>query len=171
MHIHSVLADPLGKARPAQPAVGCSSKNGSDFECYTNSSILVTPQQTIANLGNLSVTGMANSGGLDTNIFSTGSTLYMVQNSDSELGLAGGWTAAEYNIVGDGDGSGIQIQQRIVDGRESAVDNGSATTAPSCVSRSMRATRQKRTTSISNPPPGLRDEARSPRWYGRKAAT
>ena len=110
--------------------------NGNDLECYTNSSILVTPQQTIANLGNLSVTGMANSGGLDTNIFSTGSTLYMVQNSDSELGLAAGWTAAEYNIVGDGNGSGSKFNSGSSMVVRAAVDNG-ATTAPSCVSLSI----------------------------------
>jgi hypothetical protein len=110
--------------------------NGGDLECYTNSSLLVPPQQTIANLGNLSVTGMAVSGGLDTHIFSSGTTLYMVQNSDSQLSLAGGWTAVEYNIVGDGDGtestfnSGSSIVVRI------KVDNGT-TSAPSCVSGSF----------------------------------
>ena len=144
-------------------------QNGNDLECYTNSSILVTPQQTIANLGNLSVTGMANSGGLDTNIFSTGSTLYMVQNSDSELGLAGGWTAAEYNIVGDGNGSGSKFNSGSSMVVRAAVDNG-ATTAPSCVSLSYLHGRNEQPLS----PTGLRHsaiEARSPRWYGRKAAT
>jgi hypothetical protein len=46
--------------------------NGGDDECYTNSNLLVPPQQPIANLGNLTVTAQANSGGLDSMIFSSG---------------------------------------------------------------------------------------------------
>jgi hypothetical protein len=110
--------------------------NGNDDECYTNSSILLTPQQTIANLGNLSVTGMAVSGGLDTHIFSSGSTLYMVQNSDSQLSLAGGWTSVEYNIVGDGDGTGSTFNSGSSVVVRIKVDNG-GTSAPSCVSGSF----------------------------------
>ncbi len=111
--------------------------NGTDDECYTNSNILVPPTQTIPNLGNLSVTGQAVSGGFDTVIFSSGATLYAVQNADSQLSLANGWTAAEYNLVGDCCGyaatlnSGSSMIVRI------SVDNGSTTSAPVCVSGSF----------------------------------
>jgi hypothetical protein len=110
--------------------------NGGDDECYTNSSILATPQQTIANLGNLSVTGMAVSGGLDTLVASTGATLYAVQNSDSQLGLAGNWTAIEYNIVGDGNGTESTFNPGASLVVRASVDNGT-TSAPTCVSASF----------------------------------
>jgi hypothetical protein len=78
------------------------------------------------------VVAEAASGGLDSVIFSTGSNLYAVQNSDSVLDLAQGWTAFEYNIVGDCCGSaanfnaGASIVVRI------SVDYGSPN-PPSCL--------------------------------------
>jgi hypothetical protein len=127
--------------------------NGGDEECYTNSNILAPPQQTIANLGNLSVTGMAVSGGVDTLIFSTGSTLYMVQNSDSLLSLAGGWTAAEYNIVGDGNGTGSTFNSGSSIVVRIKVDNG-GTSAPACVSGSFEGYTAETNNLYLQPPSG-----------------
>jgi hypothetical protein len=92
------------------------------------------PQQTIANLGNLSVTAVAIAGGMDAVIFSTGSDLYMHQELDSMLGLASYWNAFSYNIVGDGNsseatfnsGSSIVVRLSMGDG---------STEPPSCLDR------------------------------------
>jgi hypothetical protein len=106
--------------------------NGTDDECYMSSSAVVPPQQTIANLGNLSVVAEAISGGMDAVIFSSDTNLYTVQVNDNALSLAEGWTAVEYNIVGDCCGSaatfnsGSSIVVRV------SVDNGSPS-APSCL--------------------------------------
>ncbi len=107
--------------------------NGNDEECYTNSNLLVPPQQPIANLGNLTVTAQANSGGLDSMIFSSGTTLYLVQNNANVLGLSTGWTAAEYNLVGDGNGTGSTLNSGSSMTVRTSLDNGT-TSAPVCVS-------------------------------------
>jgi hypothetical protein len=112
--------------------------NVTDDECYTNSNILVPPTQTIPNLGNLSVTGQAVSGGFDTVIFSSGANLYAVQNADSQLSLASGWTAAEYNLVGDCCGFAATLNNGSSMVVRVSVDNGSTTSAPSCVSGSFQ---------------------------------
>jgi hypothetical protein len=102
-------------------------------DCYTNGSNSISvPQEAISNLINLSVTAEAVPGGMDTMIVSTGSTLYAFQNPDSMVDLAAGWTASEFNIVGDGNGteasfnSGSSIVVRI------SVDSGTRS-APSCL--------------------------------------
>ena len=71
-------------------------------DCWRNGSNGVgVPSQNISNLVHLSLTGQASSGGQDTITMSVGSTVYSAQNPDSMLFLAQGWTAAEFNIVGD----------------------------------------------------------------------
>ena len=71
-------------------------------DCYTNGANSASiPYQTIANLGNLRLMGEAVSGGMDTVVLSTGTALYAAQNPDSAVYLAEGWTAAEFNVVGD----------------------------------------------------------------------
>jgi probable HAF family extracellular repeat protein len=79
----------------------------SNNNCYMSSTNAVPspPAQRIENLGNLSMTAKAVSGGNDTLIFSTGNQLYTVQNEDSVIYLALGWQATEFNIFGDCCGS------------------------------------------------------------------
>jgi hypothetical protein len=111
-------------------------KNGSDDECFANSSVVTPPQaQPLSNLGNLAVIAEANSGGMDAVIFSTGSALYMVQNNDSMLGLAGGWNSLEYNLVGDCCGSEATINSGAVIFVRVSVDNGGPN-PPVCLSPS-----------------------------------
>jgi hypothetical protein len=110
--------------------------NGGDDECYANSSVVVPPRQTIANLGNLAVIGEANVGGMDAVIFSTGSNLYMVQGSDSMLGLTTGWTAFEYNLVGDCCGSAATLNTGAAITIRDSLDNG-ALSAPTCATASF----------------------------------
>jgi hypothetical protein len=70
-------------------------------DCWKNSSATFVPAQTINQLGKLSLTGNAVSGGSDTVIFSTGSARYAATGEDSALHLANGWQFAEFNVFGD----------------------------------------------------------------------
>jgi FG-GAP-like repeat len=113
------------------PAGWTSYIAGSDKDCYTNSDAVPVPVQPISNLANLSVTGQAVVGDVDTLVLSTGTTLYAVQNSDSVVNLAQGWTIAEFNVVGDccSSQANFNIGSSIV--VRTSIDSGVAT-APSC---------------------------------------
>jgi hypothetical protein len=108
---------------------------GIDY-CWTNGNAVgvPAPAQTIANLGNLSLTGEAVSGGMDTLIFSTGSALYSVQNEDSVVHLAQGWTAAEFNIFGACCNSQANFNSGSTIVVRTSVDYGSPN-APSCLAK------------------------------------
>jgi FG-GAP-like repeat len=124
----------LGWGKTTCPTGWMFMLNGTDDECFMDSDavLLPFPPPTIANLRNLSLVGQAVSGGLDTVIFSTGSSLYAVQNSDDVLGLAKGWTAVEYNIVGDGGGSEATFNSGSSMIVRVSVDNGTPS-HPTCV--------------------------------------
>ncbi len=99
--------------------------------CYTNSNAVSVPPQTIANLGNLSLKGAVALGGLDTFIMATDSDLYSVQNDDSIVYLAQGWQEAEFNVVGDGNGTQANFNGGSTIVVRTSVDYGSPN-APSC---------------------------------------
>jgi hypothetical protein len=103
-------------------------------DCFKNGNGVSVPVQTIANLGNLAMTGQANPGGMDTLIMAVGSTLYSAQNGDSILNLAQGWQAAEFNIVGDCCGSQATFNSGSTIVIRTSVDHGSPK-APSCLPR------------------------------------
>ena len=100
-------------------------------DCFTNSNAVSVPTQTIANLVNLSLTGQANGGGVDTITMSTGTNMYSQQNSDGALNLAAGWNVAEFNIFGDCCGSQAVFNSGASITVRTSVNNGTAT-APSC---------------------------------------
>jgi len=104
----------------------------SETDCYQSSSAPQVPVQTIADLGQLSLTGNAASGGMDTLVLETASDMYSTQNEDSVLNLAEGWRAAEFNVFGDccSDEANFNSGSTIV--VRTSVDNGT-TNAPSCV--------------------------------------
>jgi hypothetical protein len=126
--------------------------NGGDDECYTNSSAVYPPQaQPLSNLGNLAVIAEANSGGMDTVIFSTGSTLYSVQNNDSVLGLAANWNSFEYNLVGDCCGSEATINNGAAIVVRASVDNGGSA-APTCLNSFSGFTAETNSLSLASTP-------------------
>ena len=100
-------------------------------DCYRNSSAVAVPQQAITNLVNLSLTGQANAGGIDTFILAVGSTLYSVQGQDNVVNLAQGWQQAEFNVVGDGSGSAANFNSGSTLVVRTSVNYGSPN-APSC---------------------------------------
>ena len=110
---------------------GASNFSGGNH-CWRNGSNAVfVPVQAIANLVNLSLTGQANAGGMDTIIMATGSNLYSAQNEDNVVNLAQGWQAAEFNIVGDCCGSQAIFNSGSTIVVRTSVDYGSPN-APSC---------------------------------------
>jgi hypothetical protein len=100
-------------------------------DCFGNSNAVSVPAQTIANLGNLSLLGAANSGGMDTFIMATGSDLYSVQNEDNVVNLAQGWQEAEFNVFGDAGGSQANFNSGSTIVVRTSVDSGTVS-APSC---------------------------------------
>jgi hypothetical protein len=99
--------------------------------CFRNSPSMTTPVQTIADLGNMSLTGTATSGGMDAIIFSSGNNLYLVQVTDTVLSLAQGWTSFTYNIVGEGNGSAVNFNPGASFVVRLSVGDGS-TNVPTC---------------------------------------
>lgn len=100
--------------------------------CYRNSAAVTVPQQEIAELGHLKLSGSAVKNGKDTLVFTTETEAYSTTGKDSVVDLATDWTESEFNIIGDGDGSeavfnkGSSIEVSI------AVTSGT-TQAPTCV--------------------------------------
>jgi len=104
------------------------------LDCFFNSNSTSVPMQTIAQLRWLRLTGMANSGGMDTVVLSTEDRrhLYRAENQDNVLDLAQHWQVVEFNIFGDcclsqanfNNGSTLAVRTRVIDG---------AAIAPTCV--------------------------------------
>ncbi len=102
-----------------------------DEDCYENSAAVSVPAQVIADLAQLSLTGNANSDGLDTVTLSTSSDVYSASGEDSVVNLALGWQEAEFNIFGDGCGSEANFNDGSALVVRTSVDNGT-TNAPFC---------------------------------------
>jgi hypothetical protein len=116
---------------------GWGSYNVGEWVCYFNTpGVSPSSLPALADLGNLSLIAEAQPGGNDTVIFSTGSTLYATQYSDSTLGLASGWNSFEYNIVGDCCGSNAEFNNGASIVVRASVDNGGSA-PPSCVSNTF----------------------------------
>ena len=101
-------------------------------DCFTNSAAVNVPAQTITNLGNLSLTGQANSGGNDIFIMAVGINVYSVQGVDTVVFLAQGWQDAEFNVVGDCCGSQANFNTGSTIVVRTSVNYG-ALNAPSCL--------------------------------------
>jgi hypothetical protein len=101
-------------------------------DCYYNSQAVNVPNQSLAGLSDIEVSGAAVAGGDDTVKITAAKEAYAVTMPDSMIDLAGNWTTAEYNIFGDGGGSEavfntgttIKVKIRLHDG---------STNAPSCI--------------------------------------
>ena len=106
-----------------------------DIYCYRNSTAVSVTTQPIGNLGSLSVTGSAASGGSDSVVMATGSGSMSATGQDSVLNLASSWTNAEFMIGGDGNGSQANFNTGSTIAVRTIVHYGS-TAAPGCVMES-----------------------------------
>jgi hypothetical protein len=101
-------------------------------DCYYNSNGINVPNQSLAALADIQVSGAAAAGGNDTVKITAAKKAYAVTMPDSMIDLAGNWTTSEYNIFGDGGGSeavfnvGTTIRVKV------QVKDGSAN-APTCI--------------------------------------
>jgi hypothetical protein len=103
-------------------------------DCYINSTQAASvPAQTIATLGQLTVTGAAASGGgLDSIVLASGNTLYSAMGNDYFPDLGQNWQSAEFNVFGNGNGSQAAFNTGSTIVVRTSV-NGGTTSAPSCV--------------------------------------
>jgi hypothetical protein len=74
-------------------------------DCYTNSAAVFVPQEPVTQLAEMSLSGNAVNGGLDTLDYTDGAQAFSTTGQDSVMYLSEGWTGSEYNIIGDGGGS------------------------------------------------------------------
>jgi hypothetical protein len=105
----------------------------SGTDCYRNSAAVPVPRQALSQLASLAVTGTAVANGTDTMMLTTATSAYVTTGSDSVVKLADYWTASEYNIIGDGDGSKAKFNTGTSITVEIGLKDG-ATAAPVCES-------------------------------------
>jgi hypothetical protein len=74
-------------------------------DCFKNSAAVSVPLQAIKELPNMSISGTAVHGGIDTFVTTTATQAYTTTGQDSVVFLADGWHESEFNVVGDGGGS------------------------------------------------------------------
>jgi hypothetical protein len=108
---------------------GFSNAGGS---CVKNSAAVAAPDMKITQLGSLQLEGKAAAGGNDAVLFNNGSHIYSVTTKDSVLKLGMVWTQAEFNVIGNGDGSRAVFNKGVSVDVAIAVIDGS-TAAPHCL--------------------------------------
>ena len=96
-----------GNTCPTTPYNDWNNYQGS---CYRNSSAIGVPQEPISQLANFKITGTA-SAAKDTFVTAVGTTAYSTGGNDNVVLLASGWAANEFNVVGDGGGSGAAFNR------------------------------------------------------------
>ena len=100
-------------------------------DCYKNSAAVGVPLQPITELPNMSISGNAVHGGIDTFVTTTATNAYTTTGPYNVVYLSDGWHESEFNVVGDGGGSAatfnagtkLTVKIELTDG---------ASTAPGC---------------------------------------
>lgn len=116
--------------------------------CYMNTAVAAVPIQALADLANLTLSGTF-SGGVDTVSISTPDGDVRATAQDSILGLAQGWTSAEFNVVGDCCASEAFFNSGSTLTVRLAGTNGTAN-APQCVTSSSGATAETDNLNLNN---------------------
>jgi hypothetical protein len=102
-------------------------------DCYKNSAAVRAPREVITDLSQMSMTGSAVNGGVDTTTFTDGANAYTTTGPDTVVDLASNWNGSEFNIIGDGGGSAANFNSGTKLTVRVAVNDGS-TAAPTCLS-------------------------------------
>ncbi len=74
-------------------------------DCFTNSPAVRAVALSASQFGQISLQGSVASGGSDQAVLTTPTTAYATSNPDSMLDLASSWSAAEFDVFGDGNGT------------------------------------------------------------------
>ncbi|WP_137915637.1 hypothetical protein [Rudaea sp. 3F27F6] len=75
--------------------------------CFKNSSAVTVDTVALTDLANAKLTGAASVSGNDSVTFYHGTTAKAVNQSGSTLDIGSTWNASEFNVVGNGGGSGL----------------------------------------------------------------
>ncbi|HEY2345691.1 MAG TPA: hypothetical protein VGH80_07395 [Xanthomonadaceae bacterium] len=100
--------------------------------CVIDSDHMPAPREPITQIANMKLSGTAVPGGNDTVVFTDGSTAWSLSASDSVLDLGTAWNEAEFNVVGDADGSRADFNPGASLTLKIAVTDRS-TSAPKCL--------------------------------------
>ncbi len=106
--------------------------NNYQGSCYRNSNAVSVPQEPIKALGTITIKGVANTS-TDSFVTTVGTKAYSTGGKDNVVFLASGWAANEFNVVGDGNGSGATFNAGTSITVHLAQQDGT-TTAPTCES-------------------------------------
>jgi hypothetical protein len=109
------------------PTTGGWMANGGN--CYRNSTTVSVPQISSDQIGQLKMSGTAATGN-DSLVFTNGTNAYNTNTPDSTTYLSAGWSASEFNVIGDGNSSAATFQPGTSITVNIAVTGGS----PSCQS-------------------------------------
>jgi hypothetical protein len=114
-------------------------KSGGGTDCYRNSAFgAVVPVQTIASLGQMTLTGVAPSGTADDSVtVSIDANLYSVAGNAYFPDLAQQWNTSEFNVLGPGNSSQAVFNAGANMVVRTAIDSG--TLAASCVEEGFTA--------------------------------
>lgn len=105
-------------------------------DCWKNSMSKVVPVQSITNLSNLVLFGSTASGGTDMVTFQDVSDNIYATGDDSVLNVAQGWTVAEFNIFGDGNGSQLTFNSGVTLVAQTAITMANGMLAsPTCTTK------------------------------------
>jgi len=127
--IQNWLFIPSGKSCPAGwTNYSTSSYNG----CYKNSASVATTQVPLTGLASVKLAGSASTSGLDTVTFTYGTTAKAISQNGSTLDVGATWNQSEFNVVGNGGGSGATFNSGSSLTVKLAVNDGT-TNAPTCV--------------------------------------
>ena len=112
----------------------CPSGFGSDGEgdCYENSAATELADISPLDLGSVTVTGTAATGGNDTTVVTYDGDAYSTSQKDSTLDIASVWKEVEYNVVGDAGGSEAEFNTSGVSVKVNIAATDGSTTAPTC---------------------------------------
>ena len=96
--------------------------------CLLNTPTMPVPVQKVSDLNQLSLTGTASAGGMDSATLATMNQIYTSAADDTTIHLAQGWNYAEFNIFGDGGstaatfnaGSNLIVRTSVTDGTQNA---------------------------------------------------
>jgi hypothetical protein len=100
-------------------------------DCYRNSASVSTSAVTAPGLANVSLEGSASAGKKDVATLTVGTNAYATTGADSVVNLASNWTAAEFGVFGDGNGTAAKFGAGTTLRVQTSTNDGTAL-APSC---------------------------------------
>jgi hypothetical protein len=120
---------------PATPPPGGDGWYTYSGDCYANSPSTSAPTQTASNLANLILTGHANLGSNDENMFCiSGGSCYTVTITDQVVDLYQYWLQSEFNVFGLGDASQAKFNAGTsITVANALKDQGGNAIVPSCL--------------------------------------